>query len=74
MAERMIEANGVELCTEAFGDADDPADRLFPVRHGEALAEEIPGASLLRLESVDPWGPADWQDIVFSVLDHTRGA
>ncbi len=24
MAERMIEANGVELCTEAFGEATDP--------------------------------------------------
>src|ERR671925_1689903 len=24
MAERMIEANGVELCTEPFGDPDDP--------------------------------------------------
>jgi pimeloyl-ACP methyl ester carboxylesterase len=54
------------------------ADPLFHVRHGEALADEIPGASLLRLESaghgVDPWNPTDWQCIVTAVLDHTRSA
>ena len=54
------------------------ADPLFPVGHGEALAEDIPGASLLRLDGaghgVDPWNPTDWPDVVRAVLDHTRGA
>jgi pimeloyl-ACP methyl ester carboxylesterase len=52
------------------------ADPLFPVRHGEALDDEIPGASLLRLDGaghgVDPWNPIDWQCTVTAVLDHTR--
>jgi hypothetical protein len=28
VAERMIEADGVELCTEAFGDSTDPPNLL----------------------------------------------
>lgn len=54
------------------------ADPLFPIRHGEALADEIPGASLLRLDGaghgVDPWDPTDRHGIVTAVLDHTRSA
>ena len=51
------------------------ADPMFPVGHGEALAEEIPGASLLRLK-----GPGhgverpDWETIVRAILDHTTAA
>lgn len=49
------------------------ADPLFPPAHGEALAEEIPGATLLLLEgaghSVDP---ADWQAIVDAIARHTQ--
>lgn len=52
------------------------ADPLFPIPHGEALADEISGASLLRLDGaghgVDPWDPTDWLGIVTAVLDHTR--
>jgi pimeloyl-ACP methyl ester carboxylesterase len=48
------------------------ADPLFPFEHGEALAEEIPGAKLLPLEraghGVDR---ADWETIVGAVLEHT---
>jgi pimeloyl-ACP methyl ester carboxylesterase len=54
----MIEASGVE--------------RGFPIEHGEALAEEIPGAGLLRLEraghGVDR---ADWEVVVEPILEHT---
>jgi pimeloyl-ACP methyl ester carboxylesterase len=37
MAERMIEANGVELCTEAFGDAADPPVLLVMGMSGSML-------------------------------------
>jgi pimeloyl-ACP methyl ester carboxylesterase len=48
------------------------ADPMFPLEHGEALAEEIPGARLLPLEraghGVDR---ADWETIVRAILEHT---
>jgi pimeloyl-ACP methyl ester carboxylesterase len=48
------------------------ADPAFPVGHGQALAEEIPGATLLLLDGgghgVDP---ADWTTIVPAILQHT---
>jgi pimeloyl-ACP methyl ester carboxylesterase len=48
------------------------ADPMFPLEHGEALAETIPGASLLRLEraghGVDR---SDWETIVPAILQHT---
>jgi pimeloyl-ACP methyl ester carboxylesterase len=48
------------------------ADPMFPLEHGEALAEEIPGARLLTLEraghGVDR---ADWEIIVRAILEHT---
>jgi pimeloyl-ACP methyl ester carboxylesterase len=48
------------------------ADPLFPLAHGEALAAEIPGATLLVLDraghGVDP---ADWQIIVPAIVAHT---
>jgi pimeloyl-ACP methyl ester carboxylesterase len=48
------------------------ADPMFPLEHGEALAEEIPGARLLTLEraghGVDR---ADWESIVHAILEHT---
>jgi pimeloyl-ACP methyl ester carboxylesterase len=48
------------------------ADPLFPVRHGEALAEEIPGASLLRLTDAGHGVERpDWETIVRAILDHT---
>ena len=48
------------------------ADPMFPVGHGEALAEEVPGARLLRLagagHGVDR---ADWKTDVEAILEHT---
>jgi pimeloyl-ACP methyl ester carboxylesterase len=50
------------------------ADPMFPLAHGEALAEEIPGATLVPLEraghGVDR---ADWETIVRAILEHTAG-
>jgi pimeloyl-ACP methyl ester carboxylesterase len=48
------------------------ADPMFPVRHGEALAEEIPGARLLRLKNAGHGVERpDWEAIVRAILDHT---
>ncbi|MFG3346175.1 alpha/beta fold hydrolase [Streptomyces sp. NPDC048018] len=48
------------------------ADPLFPLPHGEALAERIPGGSLLVLEDAGHGVErADWAVIVPAVLDHT---
>jgi pimeloyl-ACP methyl ester carboxylesterase len=48
------------------------ADPLFPIEHGEALAEVIPRASLLRLpdagHGVDP---DDWGIVAGAILEHT---
>ena len=47
-------------------------DPMFPIEHGEALAEEIPGARLLRLEGAGHGGDrADWEVVVEAVLEHT---
>jgi pimeloyl-ACP methyl ester carboxylesterase len=48
------------------------ADPMFPIGHGEALAEEIPGARLLRLEGAGHGvDRADWEAIVEAILEHT---
>jgi pimeloyl-ACP methyl ester carboxylesterase len=47
MAERMIEANGVELCTEAFGDPADPPVLLVMGMGGSMLWWEEPFCELL---------------------------
>lgn len=48
------------------------ADPMFPVEHGDALAEEIPGARLLRLKDAGHGvEPPDWETIVHAILDHT---
>lgn len=50
------------------------ADPLFPIEHGEALAEEIPNARLLPLEGAGHGiARADWQVIARAVLEHTSG-
>ncbi|MFJ9576914.1 alpha/beta fold hydrolase [Streptomyces sp. NPDC101191] len=50
------------------------ADPLFPLPHGEALAEGIPGGRLLVLEGAGHGVErADWAVIVPAVLDHTTG-
>jgi pimeloyl-ACP methyl ester carboxylesterase len=48
------------------------ADPMFPIGHGEALADEIPGAKLLRLEGAGHGVyRADWDAIVAAILEHT---
>ena len=48
------------------------ADPMFPLEHGEALAEEIPGATLLPLEGAGHGvDRADWETIVPAILEHT---
>lgn len=50
------------------------ADPMFPVEHGRALAEEIPGARLLALEGAGHGvDRADWESIVRAILEHTAG-
>ena len=48
------------------------ADPMFPIEHGEALADEIPGARLLRLEKAGHGvDRADREVVVDAILDHT---
>ena len=48
------------------------ADPMFPIGHGEALAEEIPDAQMLRLEGAGHGVyRADWEEIVAAILEHT---
>jgi pimeloyl-ACP methyl ester carboxylesterase len=48
------------------------ADPMFPLEHGQALAEEIPGARLLTLEGAGHGvDRADWETIVRAILEHT---
>jgi pimeloyl-ACP methyl ester carboxylesterase len=48
------------------------ADPMFPIGHGEALAEEIPGARLLPLEGAGHGvARADWHRIAEAILRHT---
>jgi pimeloyl-ACP methyl ester carboxylesterase len=51
------------------------ADPMFPIGHGEALADEIPGAKLLRLDGAGHGiDRADWEAVAEAVLEHTRTA
>src|SRR4051795_3102195 len=51
------------------------ADPLFPIAHGEALAQEIPGARLLPLEGAGHGvDRADWETIAGAILAHTAGS
>ena len=48
------------------------ADPLFPPEHGEALAHELPGARLLRLEGAGHGVDRhDWGLVVRAILEHT---
>ena len=48
------------------------ADPLFPPEHGEALAAEIPGATLLLLDGAGHGVErADWEPIVDAIAAHT---
>jgi pimeloyl-ACP methyl ester carboxylesterase len=48
------------------------ADPMFPLEHGEALAQEIPGARLLTVEGAGHGVErADWETIAHAILAHT---
>jgi pimeloyl-ACP methyl ester carboxylesterase len=48
------------------------ADPMFPIEHGEELADEIPDASLLRLDGAGHGVErADWETIARAILTHT---
>jgi pimeloyl-ACP methyl ester carboxylesterase len=48
------------------------ADPMFPLEHGQALAEEIGGARLLALEGAGHGvDRADWQMIARAIVEHT---
>ena len=49
------------------------ADPMFPVAHGEALAQEIPGARLLSLQGAGHGvDRADWEAVARAIADHTE--
>lgn len=51
------------------------ADPMFPVEHGDALAQEIPGARLLKLDGAGHGiDPADQETIANAIIDHTPTA
>jgi pimeloyl-ACP methyl ester carboxylesterase len=50
------------------------ADPMFPLPHGQALADEIPGARLLPLEGAGHGlQRADWDTIATAIVTHTAG-
>lgn len=50
------------------------ADPMFPVAHGEAIADEIPGASLLVLDGAGHGVErADWAMLIDAIVRHTAG-
>lgn len=50
------------------------ADPMFPIEHGEALAREIPDATLLRLDGAGHGvDRADWPTLTDAILAHTGG-
>ena len=45
---------------------------MFPIEHGRALVEEIPGARLLTLDGAGHGvDRADWEAIARAILEHT---
>jgi pimeloyl-ACP methyl ester carboxylesterase len=50
------------------------ADPMFPLEHGQALADEIPDARLLPLEGAGHGVErADWDTIACAIIEHTAG-
>jgi pimeloyl-ACP methyl ester carboxylesterase len=48
------------------------ADPMFPIEHGEALADEIPGAGFVRLKGAGHGlKRADWNTVAHAILTHT---
>ena len=52
------------------------ADPMFPLPHGEALADAIPGARLLELDGVGHQlpPPHTWELVVDALVEHTAGS
>ena len=51
------------------------ADPMFPLEHGRALAEAIPGARLLELEGAGHGvARVDWEPMAQAILEHTAAA
>jgi pimeloyl-ACP methyl ester carboxylesterase len=51
------------------------ADPMFPIGHAEALAEEIPGATLVPLEGAGHGVERpDWETIAAAIFEHTTTA
>ena len=51
------------------------ADPMFPLKHGEVLATDIPGARLLTLEGAGHGiYRDDWEKTVAAILEHTAAA
>jgi pimeloyl-ACP methyl ester carboxylesterase len=49
------------------------ADPMFPPEHGQALADEIPGARLLSLEGAGHGvDRADWPTLAQAILDQSE--
>jgi pimeloyl-ACP methyl ester carboxylesterase len=50
------------------------ADPMFPLAHGEALAEEILGARLLTLSGAGHGVyREDWETLAGAIVEHTEG-
>jgi pimeloyl-ACP methyl ester carboxylesterase len=48
------------------------ADPMFPIAHGEALAEEIPGARMITIEGMGHgFVKEDWEEISAAIVEHT---
>lgn len=48
------------------------ADPVYPIEHGIALAKEVPGATLVRLDGGGhELHPADWDPIIDAIVAHT---
>jgi pimeloyl-ACP methyl ester carboxylesterase len=61
--------SSITVPTLVIHGTDDP---MFPLEHGQALAEEIPGARLLVLEGAGHGVlRADWDTIASAIVEHT---
>jgi pimeloyl-ACP methyl ester carboxylesterase len=48
-------------------------DPVFPIAHGAALADDIPGARLLELEQTGhELPPVVWDTVIPAILEHSR--